>query len=186
MTEEGIDKKKIEFTPKEFEEVTKYLLGIRYQSVHVPQSGGPVRIQSKPELFAQNMMESCPVKSVMSMIVGGALGAFMGLFSSSIAPHHTHQMSTRETLIDMKRSIVSSAKGFAFIGFAFAGTECIIESYRAKHDLQNQVYSGAVVGGMLGLRAGVKAAGFGAAGFAAFSAAIDYFMHNSSFFTPKD
>ena len=40
MTEEGIDKKKIEFTPKEFEEVTKYLLGIRYQSVHVPQSGG--------------------------------------------------------------------------------------------------------------------------------------------------
>ena len=149
------------------------------------------------------MMESCPVKSVMSMIVGGALGAFMGLFSSSIAPHHTHQMSTRETLIDMKRSIVSSAKGFAFIGFAFAGTyivflwkietrslfpgtECIIESYRAKHDLQNQVYSGAVVGGMLGLRAGVKAAGFGAAGFAAFSAAIDYFMHNSSFFTPKD
>ena len=40
MTEKGIDKKKIEFTPKEFEEVTKYLLGIRYQSVHVPQSGG--------------------------------------------------------------------------------------------------------------------------------------------------
>merc|ERR1719342_1608625 len=116
-------------------------------------------------------MESCPVKSVMSMVVGGALGAFMGLFSSSIAPH---QMSTRETLIDMRRSIVSSAKGFAFIGFAFAGTECIIESYRAKHDLKNQVYSGAVVGGVLGLRAGVKAAGFGAVGFAAFSAVIDY------------
>ena len=30
-------------------------------------------------------------------------------------------MSTRETLLDMKRSIVSSAKGFAFIGFVFAG-----------------------------------------------------------------
>ena len=69
----------------------------------------------------QNMMESCPVKSIFSMVIGGGLGAFMGLFNSSIAPHHTHQMSTRETLIDMRRSIVSSAKGFGFIGFVFAG-----------------------------------------------------------------
>merc|ERR1712096_457088 len=114
-------------------------------------------------------------KSVMSFVVGGALGGFMGLFQSSIAPHHTGpvQMSTRETLIDMKNTIVSNAKGFAFIGFVFAGTECIIESYRAKTDMKNAVYSGAVTGGILGLRAGIKAAGMGAAGFAAFSAAID-------------
>ena len=32
-------------------------------------------------------------------------------------------MSTRETLMDMKRTIVSNAKGFAFIGMVFAGME---------------------------------------------------------------
>ena len=36
----------------------------------------------------QSVIESCPFKSVMSFVVGGALGGFMGLFSSSIAPHH--------------------------------------------------------------------------------------------------
>ena len=60
----------------------------------------------------------------------------------------------------------------------------MIEGYRGKSDMMNQVYSGAVTGGMLGLRAGVQAGLMGATGFAAFSVAIDYFMHNSSFFAP--
>ena len=87
------------------------------------------------------------------------------------------------------------------VGFMIVGIECIIETHRAKTDVWNHVYGGAVTGGdfvrtsvclmsslpgMLGLRAGVKAAGFGAAGFAAFSAAIDYFMHTSTLFNPPD
>ena len=34
--------------------------------------------------------------------------------------------------------------------FRFAGTECIIESYRAKSDMKNAVYSGFVTGGLIG------------------------------------
>ncbi len=53
----------------------------------------------------------------MSFVVGGALGGFIGLFNSSMAPQHTTvQMSTRETLMDMKSTIVSNAKQFATIG----------------------------------------------------------------------
>ena len=55
---------------------------------------------------------------------------------------------------------------------------------RAKTDVWNAVYGGGATGGLLGLRAGVKAASIGACGFAAFSAAIDYFMHNSTLFNP--
>ncbi len=32
-------------------------------------------------------MESCPFRAGMSFVVGGGLGAFLGLFSSSMAPH---------------------------------------------------------------------------------------------------
>lgn len=79
--------------------------------------------------------------------------------------------------------------------------------YRGKSDWKNGTYAGGLTGGMIGLRgeiqvhyimiliillfsvftykncicllAGVKAGVVGAAGFAAFSTAIDYYMHRS-------
>ena len=92
---------------------------------------------------------------------------------------------SRETLIDMKNTIVSHGKNFAVIGLMFATTECLVESYRGKSDVKNAVYSGFLTGGMLGFRAGPMAAVYGGCGFAAFSVAIDYFMHESSFMNPK-
>ena len=71
-----------------------------------------------------------------------------------------------------------------FVFLRFASTECIIESYRGKSDYKNAVYSGFVTGGLLGYRAGPMGAVYGGCGFAAFSLAIDYFMHNSSLFNP--
>lgn len=176
--------KEVVFTASEFEQVSKYLIGSQnlrpMANVFVPLG---TRIQSKDELLMHNVMESCVFKSVMSFVVGGALGGFIGLFSSSISPQHTtHQMSTRETLIDMKKTIGGSAKNFAVIGLMFAGTECIIESYRAKSDMKNAVYSGFVTGGLIGFRAGHMGAIYAGCGFAAFSFAIEHFMHNSSLF----
>jgi len=185
----GGNQRTIRFTPEEFEQATKYLTGTMmrpYPNIIVPQSAGPASVRPREEVMMQTVFESCPFRGLMSFCAGGALGGFFGLFSSSIAPHQTAvQMTTKETLIDMKNTISSSAKNFAVIGLMFASTECVIESYRGKSDMKNAVYSGFVTGGLLGFRAGPMAAVYGGCGFAAFSVAIDYFMHSSSLFNPK-
>ncbi|KAL8667814.1 MAG: hypothetical protein Q9202_000279 [Teloschistes flavicans] len=81
---------------------------------------------------------------------------------------------------DMGTRSYSSAKSFGIIGAIFAGTECCIESYRAKSDLKNGIAAGCITGGVLGAKAGPQAAAFGCAGFAAFSAAIDAFMRRQT------
>ncbi|GLV36789.1 uncharacterized protein CBL_02376 [Carabus blaptoides fortunei] len=117
----------------------------------------------------------------MSCVIGYGLGAVIGLFSSSIGPQSIANVETqtaREVLRDMKNTTLSYAKNFALIGAVFAAVECTIESQRGKSDWRNGTYAGGVTGGLIGLRAGVKAGIFGAAGFAAFSTVIDYYMHS--------
>ena len=77
---------------------------------------------------------------------------------------------------DMGSRSLSSAKNFALIGAMYAGTECCIEGFRAKSDLQNSVVAGCLTGGALAYKAGPQATALGCAGFAAFSAAIDAYM----------
>lgn len=100
---------------------------------------------------------------------------------------------------DMGSRSWSSAKGFGLVGAMYAGSECCIEGFRAKNDMYvplwtswlsnygeiltipglsryNSVAAGCVTGGALGIKAGPQAAAIGCAGFAAFSAAIDYYM----------
>lgn len=52
--------------------------------------------------------------------------------------------------------------------------------FRGKNDLKNGVAAGCITGGILGAKAGPQAAGVGCVGFAAFSAAIDYYMRMPS------
>lgn len=67
----------------------------------------------------------------------------------------------------------SYAKGFAAMGALFAGSECLIESYRGRHDSLNSVYAGCTTGAILGYSGGPKAMCIGCASFAAFSVVID-------------
>ena len=84
------------FTPSEFEQVSKHLM--RSQILSTSNLFVPLgtRVQPKWELIIQNAIEGCVFKSAASFVVGGVFGGFMGLFSSSISPQHTHvQMNTR-------------------------------------------------------------------------------------------
>jgi import inner membrane translocase subunit TIM22 len=153
----------------------------RFSSIIVPSVGIPQAPRLPEEIRIQRAMDSCTFKSIMSFVIGGAMGAAFGLFTAGIDPNITGNETPTVKLVwkEMKARTVSYGKNFAVIGFMFAGTECLIESYRGKTELINGTASGGIVGGLIGLRAGVKAGIFGALGFAAFSTAIDYYFRHS-------
>ena len=76
----------------------------------------------------------------------------------------------------IKSRSITYSKGFALMGALFAGSECVIEKARARHDAWNAVYAGCAAGGALAAPAGPRAACVGCASFAAFSAFIDRIM----------
>ncbi|KAB0791697.1 hypothetical protein PPYR_03497 [Photinus pyralis] len=174
---------KRQLTPEEWLSLTNYFVGNNYryrENIIIPKSLGPIKIKTNEEKMVESVFESCPFKSAMSCVIGYGLGAAIGLFSSSIGPTpmNAEQQTVREVFREMKTTTLSYAKNFAVIGALFSAVECAIESARGKSDWKNGTYAGGVTGGLIGLRAGVKAGVVGAAGFAAFSTAIDYYMHS--------
>ncbi|GFO27642.1 mitochondrial import inner membrane translocase subunit tim22 [Plakobranchus ocellatus] len=143
--------------------------------------GIPQMPLSREEIFIKGVFDSCAFKSSASCVVGFALGGAFGLFTAGVDPMSTMSTetpTTRMVLREMKNRSLSYGKNFALVGAMFAGTECLVESYRGKTELINGTMSGAIVGGVLGVRAGLKAGALGAVGFAVFSTAIDYYMRH--------
>ncbi|KAG8991488.1 Mitochondrial import inner membrane translocase subunit tim22 [Tulasnella sp. JGI-2019a] len=138
----------------------------------------------KWEKFASSGMESCAAKSVMSGVVGVAAGAVLSLMGTTFsyeAAYGTHiQQSTPLWFKEQGQKMWKSGKGFGKVGALYAGTECVIESYRAKNDITNAVAAGFMSGGILARSSGPKAAFGGALAFAAFSAAIDVFLRRET------
>ncbi|KAJ3408944.1 Mitochondrial import inner membrane translocase subunit tim22 [Chytriomyces hyalinus] len=140
------------------------------------------------QMAITQLTEACPTKSVLALTAGFALGGVFGMFMSSMDMSSQMEfekyqnMSTREqirhTLRDMGSRSYATAKNFAIVGAVFAGSECVIESYRAKNDIYNGVTAGCFTGAALAARGGPKAMATGCVGFAAFSAAIDYYMRH--------
>ena len=130
--------------------------------------------------MVEAFFESCAFKSALSVVLGYALGGAFGLFTAGVNPPVTlpdaPPQTAKEVFRDMKTTTLSYAKNFAVIGGVFAAVECAIESYRGTTDWKNGTYAGGVTGGLIGVRAGLKAGVIGAAGFAAFSTVIDYYM----------
>ncbi|KAJ3237865.1 Mitochondrial import inner membrane translocase subunit tim22 [Chytriomyces hyalinus] len=119
------------------------------------------------QMAITQLTEACPTKSVLALTAGFALGGVFGMFMSSMDMSSQMEfekyqnMSTREqirhTLRDMGSRSYATAKNFAIVGAVFAGSECVIESYRAKNDIYNGVTAGCFTGAALAARGGPKA-----------------------------
>ncbi|CAG2102329.1 unnamed protein product [Medioppia subpectinata] len=150
------------------------------QNMFVPMILGGQPFKTKEELMIEKAIESCAFKSGLSCVMGFGLGAAIGLFSASVGPEalqtEPQTQSVKQVFKEMRVKTMSYAKNFAILGAMFAAIECTIESYRGKTDWKNGTLAGGVTGGLIGLRAGVKGGILGAAGFAAFSTIIDYYL----------
>ncbi|KAL3042353.1 hypothetical protein OYC64_020322 [Pagothenia borchgrevinki] len=145
--------------------------------------GLPMPMKSDEQKMIERGMESCAFKAVLACVGGFVLGGAFGVFTAGIDTNvgfdpkdPLKTPSAREVLKDMGQRGMSYAKNFAVIGAMFSCTECVIESHRGVTDWKNAVYSGCVTGGAIGFRAGLKAGVLGCGGFAAFSAAIEYYL----------
>ncbi|MED6148746.1 Mitochondrial import inner membrane translocase subunit Tim22 [Stylosanthes scabra] len=143
----------------------------------------PLRLPTAEEIRGQDIWNNCAMRSVVSGVMGGGLGLFMGFLLGSLdRPLMEEEMTGRQKFIyqakQMGRRSWSSAKAFAVMGFIFSAAECVVEKARAKHDITNTVVAGCVTGGAISAQGGPKAACAGCVGFAAFSVVIEKFLES--------
>ncbi|XP_065197130.1 mitochondrial import inner membrane translocase subunit Tim22-like [Sycon ciliatum] len=155
-----------------------------------PNSWAGALVAGKPQMQVnmESFIEGCAFKTGMSGAMGFGLGIALGIFTSMLDPAiagepmsgtvgpQAKPMTVKQTAKEIGKRSMGYGKSFGAIGAMFSGTECMLESYQGRTGSANSVVCGCVVGGALGLRAGVKPGVMGCAGFAAFSAAIDHFM----------
>ena len=116
-----------------------------------------------------SMQYICRQSLQLYVCVGGFLGIGMGLFMgmmggdtlSNVALWKGKEVPTaplREQLRSGTKATLGKmtgwAKQFAVLTALFGGVECVIEKYRAKHDVWNAVASGCVVGATLSASGG--------------------------------
>jgi import inner membrane translocase subunit TIM22 len=155
-----------------------------YKRVQIPKS----TLEQVP-VIPTLVLEACGLKIITGAIMGSVLGAGMGIFFGALGDNspiqvingrEVPQAPLREQIRAGFKGTASKtfgwAKSFAVLTALFGGVECLIEKYRAKHDVWNPVVSGCVVGGTLSAKGGPAAACIGCIGFAGFSLVVDKIM----------
>jgi len=136
------------------------------------------------------LLNSCGFKVVQGTFLGAFVGVAMGLFMSAMGAgesalqvvqgREVPAAPVKEQMRQSFKAIASKTKGmaltFAVLTGLFEGSECVVERYRSKHDVWNQVISGCFSGAAMSAKAGPAAACFGCVGFASFSLVVDKIM----------
>lgn len=136
--------------------------------------------------------ETCVFKGAISGIAGGGLGLMLGLFfggyasavDKAVEMDGPTSAKLRVGMREAWRAMTSYGKNFAKFGLLYSVSECVVEKFRAKHDMVNPVLGGCAAGAAMAAapyesipaRARAIQMGIGCASVAAFSAAIDYYM----------
>lgn len=134
--------------------------------------------------------EACVSKAVMSSAVGSVMGAGLGFFIGSYQnlsppitlpgvpepPQVPVRYQLRESWWSTARKARRWGRNMMVVGGMLSGVECVVEKYRAKHDILNNVVGGAVTGAVLAVRQGPWGMVFGSAGFALFSVVTEKLM----------
>ena len=135
-----------------------------------------------PEQIAlDDFMNNCAVKTVLATVMGGFLGATMGIFFGAFEPTMPgdEKLSVAQTLRNAARTSLqkagSYAKGFAAFGALYSGSECVIEQTRAKHDIYNSAYAGCFTG-VMARSSGAQGMAMGCATMGALSVCMDKLM----------
>ena len=122
---------------------------------------------SEIPIIASLIPEACGTKiitgGVMGAVIGIGLGAFMGAMGdvSPIQIVNGREVPVAPLREQMRGAFKSTAaktggwaKSFGILTALFGGVECVVEKYRAKHDVWNPVISGCVVGATLSAKGG--------------------------------
>jgi len=146
-----------------------------------PKRYKPVEIPTPAQIVQDDVMNHPIMRMAISGVMGFAMGGCLGfMFGSFDGSEELNQKPMREVLKKMGKEAGSRAWGhakmFGEIGILFAGSEAVIETVRAKHDIYNSAGAGCFSGAVLARGSGPMGIGFGCASFAAFSAAMEHFM----------
>mmetsp|Transcript_8922 Transcript_8922/g.13054 ORF Transcript_8922/g.13054 Transcript_8922/m.13054 type:complete len:218 (+) Transcript_8922:97-750(+) len=132
------------------------------------------------------MGESCIFKGTISYTMGGAMGMAMGAFLApfdsmnglKVAENATAKETAVATMHQTRAKAMGMGRTFSALGGIYGLTECVIEKYRAKSDINNAAYAGCITGGALGRSAGAMGIAYGCGGFALWSVAMEKFLHS--------
>jgi import inner membrane translocase subunit TIM22 len=134
-----------------------------------------------------NFTEWCTFRALQAGVAGGGLGLLFGAFMASAGSDPTltgqpvetewaTKAAFRRMMKDTWTTMKSHSKTFAVCGLAYSACECIVEKELAVKNIYTAMGAGCLAGAALGVRGGVQAMAFGCAGFAGFSALIEYVM----------
>lgn len=154
----------------------------------------PWRAIAGPEEMAPDfgwITNSCAGKAVIGTLGGAAAGLVMGVFLGAMSdmtppvtvlngkevPQAPLREQMRTTLRATGEKSLYWARNFAFITGVFGASDCLVEKFRGKHDVWNEVLSGCITGAAMQAKQGPQAAAIGCGGFAVFSLVIDKVMH---------